>query len=399
MEKIKVAHIITRFDKGGSSENTFLTVMGLDGVKYDVKLIKGLSLESEMGVREVRAVEHNLAEVERSGIRTVTIPELVRKVSPLYDLKAFISLIKMFLKEKPHIVHTHTSKAGILGRWAAFFARIPIIVHTPHGHVFWGYFNRLTTLAFIILEKLTAFITDKIITLTEHEKRDHLKFGIAPATKFSIIHSGVDLGKFLNVSDDDTVIRRNLGIPEDSFVVGTAGRLTPVKGHRYLIEAARKIVDVRPDTTFVFLGDGELLDELKNMATELGVEENVKFLGWRSDVAEVMSVFDVFVLPSLNEGMGRVLVEAMALGKPVIASNVGGISDLVINGKNGYLLPVGDVETFAVRIKELLDDPGKREEMGNTGQKYAAGYSSEEMVKKIDRLYRELAVSCCHFEE
>ena len=399
MEKIKVAHIITRFDKGGSSENTFLTVMGLDGVKYDVKLIKGLSLESEMGVREVRAVEHNLAEVERSGIRTVTIPELVRKVSPLYDLKAFISLIKMFLKEKPHIVHTHTSKAGILGRWAAFFARIPIIIHTPHGHVFWGYFNRLTTLAFIILEKLTAFITDKIITLTEHEKRDHLKFGIAPATKFSIIHSGVDLGKFLNVSDDDTVIRRNLGIPEDSFVVGTVGRLTPVKGHRYLIEAAGKILDVRPDTTFVFLGDGELLDELKNMATELGVEENVKFLGWRSDVAEVMSVFDVFVLPSLNEGMGRVLVEAMALGKPVIASNVGGISDLVINGKNGYLLPVGDVETFAVRIKELLDDPGKREEMGNTGQKYAAGYSSEEMVKKIDRLYRELAVSCCHFEE
>jgi len=322
LEKIKVAHIITRFDKGGSSENTFLTVVGLDVEKYDVTLIKGLSLESEMGGREAWAVEHNLAEVERCGIKTITIPDLVRNVCPLHDVKAFLSLIKMFLKEKPHIVHTHTSKAGILGRWAAFFAKVPIIVHTPHGHVFWGYFNRWTTLVFILLEKVTAYITDKIIMLTDQEKRDHLRFNIASEDKFSTIHSGVELDNFLNVSLDNTAVRRNLGIPEGSFVVGTVGRLTPVKGHRYLVEAARRIVDVRPNTTFVFLGDGELLDELKNIATRLGVEKNVTFLGWRSDVAEVMSIFDVFVLPSLNEGMGRVLVEAMALGKPVIASDV-----------------------------------------------------------------------------
>jgi len=399
LRKIKIAHIITRFDKGGSAENTFLTVVGLDVEKYDVTLIKGLSLESEMEGREARAVEHNLAEVEKCGIKTITIPDLVRKVCPLHDVKAFLSLIKMFLKEKPHIVHTHTSKAGILGRWAAFLARVPVIIHTPHGHVFWGYFGKWKTRLFILTEKLTALITDKIIMLTEREKRDHLALRVAPPEKFEVIHSGVDLGKFFNVSVDNTVMRTNLGIPEDSFVVGTAGRLTPVKGHRYLIEAARRIVDIGPDTNFVFLGDGELLEELKNLATRLGVEKNVTFLGWRPDVAEVMSIFDVFVLPSLNEGMGRVLVEAMALGKPVIASDVGGISDLVIHGRNGLLVPVADFDALADEIESLMTNSEKREKMGYEGKKMAVSYSADSMVRKIDRLYRELAVSCCHFEE
>jgi len=390
LEKIKVAHIITRFDKGGSSENTFLTVVGLDKEKYDVILIKGLSLESEMGVREARSVKDNLTEVERCRIRTLTIPELVRKISLLHDLKTFISLIKIFLKEKPHIVHTHTSKAGILGRWAAFFALIPVIVHTPHGHVFWGYFGRCKTTFYIILEKLTACITDKIIALTQQEKNDHLHFRIAPEDRFSVVHSGVDLDKFFNTSVNPAAMKKRLEIPEGNLVVGTVGRLTPIKGHRYLIEAAGKNLDVRPDTTFVFLGDGELLGELKNMATKLGVKENVKFLGWRDDVAEVMSVFDIFVLPSLNEGMGRVLVEAMALGKPVVASDVGGIPDPVVDCKNGYLVPVGDVETLVAKIKELLDDPGKMEEMGKCGKKIAVDYSANAMVQKIDQLYHEL---------
>ncbi len=397
--KIKVAHIIARFDKGGSAENTFLTVVGLDKEKYDVILIKGLSLESEMGEREARAAEKNLADIERLGIRTLTVSELVRKISPLNDLKAFISIIKIFLKEKPSIVHTHTSKAGILGRWAAFFARIPVVIHTPHGHVFWGYFNRWTTLVFVILEKMTAFITDKIIALTEQEKKDHLKLNIAPESKFSTIHSGVNLVKLFSESVDIIAIKRNLGVAENCFVVGTAGRLTIVKGHRYLIEAAREILNARPDTTFIFLGDGELLDELKNMTTELGIEKNVKFTGWRSDVAEVISVFDVFVLPSLNEGMGRVLVEAMALGKPVVASNVGGISDLVIHGRNGLLVPAADSRALADELEFLMKNSEKRKAMGREGKKMAVSYSADSMVRKIERLYRELAVSCCHFEE
>ena len=394
MRKIKIIHVITRLDKGGSAENTLLTVRGLDREMYDVVLIRGLSVESNMTEDEAGAVKESLREAEREGVRVITVPSLVRRVSPFYDLKAFFALIKILRHEHPDIVHTHTSKAGISGRWAAFFARVPIIIHTPHGHVFWGYSGRCKTLFYIVLEKLTACITDKIIALTEQEKKDHIHFHIAPEDKFSVVHSGIDLDRFFNLSVDPAAMKRSLGIPEGNMVVGTVGRLTHVKGHRYLIEAAGRIVDSRPETTFVFLGDGELSDELKNMASNLGIEENVKFPGWRPDVAEVMSVFDVFVLPSLNEGMGRVLVEAMALGKPIVASDVGGIPDLVIHGKNGYLVPVGDVETLSASIKELLDDSGKREKMGNMGRRYAAGYGSEAMVKKIDGLYRELAVSC-----
>jgi len=397
--KIKIIHIITRLDKGGSAENTLLTVMGLDKERYDVLLVKGLSFESNMAEDEVRAVEKDLAEAEREGVRIITIPDLVRRIHPFYDLKAFFALIKMLRHERPDIVHTHTSKAGILGRWAAFLTGIPVIIHTPHGHVFWGYSGRRKTSFYIMLEKITARITDKIVALTQQEKRDHLHFCIASEDKFSVVHSGINLDRFSRMSVDSAAMKRRFGIPEGNLVVGTTSRLTHVKGHKYLIEAAGKIVDVRPDTTFVFLGDGELLDELKNMASRLGIEENVKFLGWRQDVAEVVSTFDIFVLPSLNEGMGRVLVEAMALGKPIVANDIGGIPDLVVDGENGYLVPVGDVETLAARIRRLLDDPGKREEMGNTGQRYALKYSSEEMMKKIDRLYLELAVSCCHFKE
>ncbi|MDO9528060.1 MAG: glycosyltransferase family 4 protein [Syntrophales bacterium] len=397
--KIKAIHIITRLDKGGSAENTLLTLMGLDREIYDVALVRGLSTESNMAEDESRAVEESVRDVEGEGVRVVTIPSLVRRIQPLYDLKAFFTLIKILRQERPDIVHTHTSKAGIMGRWAAFFSQVPIITHTPHGHVFWGYFGRLKTGIFILLEKISALITDRLVMLTEQEKNDHLHFHIAPEDKFTVVHSGINLDKFSKISVEPGVMKRRLGIPEGNLVVGTTGRLTHVKGHRYLIEAAGKIVSFRPDTTFVFLGDGELLDEFKNMAAKFGIEANVKFLGWRSDVTEVMSTFDIFALPSLNEGMGRVLVEAMALGKPIVASDIGGIPDLVVDGENGYLIPVGDVDALAAMIRRLLDDPGKREEMGNAGQRYAVNFSAEEMMKKIDRLYRELAVLRCHLGE
>jgi len=388
--KVKVIHIITRFDKGGSAENTFLTIRYLDKKRYGVILARGLSKESDLGAQEAQAVENNLAEAKRNGVRIVTIPELVRRIHPLYDLKAFVILIKIFREECPHIVHTHTSKAGLLGRWAAFFARIPIIVHTPHGHVFWGYFSRWKTLVFVFLERLTAHITDKIITLTEQEKRDHLRYNIASEDKFLHVHSGVDLNKFFNVSADPPEMKKNLAVPDNVLVVGTTGRLTSVKGHRYLIEAAKEIVAIKPDINFLFLGDGELQEELEKMASELNIRENVVFLGWRPDVAEVMSMFDIFVLPSLNEGMGRVLVEAMALAKPIVASNIGGIPDLIMQGKNGLLVPVADPQALASGIEFLMTNPKKRGEMGSAGKKIAADYGVDSMMQKIDQLYLEL---------
>ena len=388
MAKTKVVHIITRFDKGGSAENTFLTVQGLNKDKYEVILIRGLAEESLMGPEEAAAVERNLAEAEKSGVKVITTPELVRSIQTVNDLKALFALIYIFKDERPDIVHTHTSKAGILGRWAAFFTNIKIIIHTPHGHVFWGYFNKWKTACFILLERLTALITDKIIALTEQEKKDHLHFKIAPDKKFTVIHSGIDLTAFSDVQINASAMREKLGIPPEALVVGTAGRLTPIKGQKYLLEAAAEISKQKPDMFFVFLGDGELAPELSQIVSSLGIK-NVMFLGWRQDVPEVMSTFDIFVLPSLNEGMGKVLVEAMALGKPIVASNVGGIPDLVTHNRNGLLVPPADVEGLAYGINVLLHDPLKRKEMSNRGKVVAADYSAQAMIKKIDRLYDE----------
>jgi glycosyltransferase involved in cell wall biosynthesis len=387
-DTIKLIHVITRFDKGGSAENTFLTVRDLDKSRYDVTLIRGLSRESQMGDREARAVEANLAALERSGVGMVAMPELVRELSPLNDFRAFMHLFRLFRKQRPRIVHTHTSKAGMLGRWAAFFAGVPIVIHTPHGHVFWGYFGKGTTALFILLERWTARITDRIIALTKQEMSDHLRFSIAPAEKFTVVHSGVDLGQFSRSQGDATAVRENLAIPQGSFVVGTAGRLTPVKGHRHLIEAAAGLVRQHRDMLFVFLGDGELMSDLKEMASAMGIGDQVKFLGWRPDVAEVMSTFDVFVLPSLNEGMGKVLVEAMAMGKPLIASDVGGIPDLVVQGENGLLVPPADSKALAQAVLDLYENPDKRRRMGEAGKRISAAYGVEAMLQKIDELYQ-----------
>lgn len=390
MHKIKVVHIITRFDQGGSAENTFLTVRGLDKGRYDVTLIRGLSFESNMNGAEQKVVEDRLAEASRCGVKVITVPDLVRRVDPLCDIRAFVSLVKIIRQERPTIVHTHTSKAGLLGRLAAFLCRVPVIIHTPHGHVFWGYFASWKTSLFILLERVFACLTDQIVTLTNQEKKDHIGVRIGREDHFRIIHSGVELKKFSESEIDPPSVRESLGIPHDALVVGTVGRLIPIKGSNFLLEAAGEVIKKRPETIFVFLGEGELQKQMEERASQLGIREQVMLLGWRPDVASIMSTYDVFAFPSLNEGMGKALVEAMAMGKPVVASNVSGIRDLVVNGENGFLVPPAQPELLAKRIKYLLENPQIRQAFGMAGKRMAGGYSADSMVEEIDQLYLSL---------
>jgi len=384
MRKIKVVHIITRLDKGGSAENTFLTVTGLNALGYDVTLISGPADTPEQDRRK---------QVEEHKVEYIFIPELVRRISPLNDMRALFRIYRILKKRKFDVVHTHTSKGGFLGRLAAKWVGAPIIVHTPHGHVLFGYFGRIKTNLFIILEKLASRVTDRIIALTAREKADTVETGIADEEKFIVIYSGVELEKFKELpSDEKQGLRKELGIPEHSIVVGTVGRLVTVKGPEYLLEASRFILPAYPDTFFVFTGDGELREHLEQQARDTGVEGNTLFLGWRNDAARIISIFDIFVLPSLNEGMGRVLVEAMALGKPIVASNIGGIPDLVIPGKNGFLVPPKNPEQLAKYIQILLSDTERREKMGLSGEETAGNFSHELMVKKIAELYREIMI-------
>lgn len=385
----KIVHIITRLDKGGSAQNTSLTCRELSR-KYEMVLVHGLSFESRMTEQEKESVDQGIKESVEKGVRVIAIPSLVRRISPLQDLKALFSLWRLLIRERPFIVHTHTSKAGILGRLAAKFAGVPIIIHTPHGHVFYGHFGPLISKFFLLTERLMARITDRMVSLTQAEKNDYVALSISSPEKVTTIHSGVDVDRFMNIQVNIAEKKRELGLNSKGLMVGTVGWLLSIKGPMHLLKAMPYVWENHPETSLIFVGKGDLEKGLKEEARRMGVSDKVIFLGWRDDIPEIMQVLDVFVLPSLNEGMGRVLVEAMAAGKPVVASSVGGILDLVKEGQNGFLAEPGDEKGLAIAIRKLLDDKKMRDEMGERGREMATKFSVEKMVEKIDVLYESL---------
>ena len=391
MKKTRVLHIITRLDKGGSAETTLLTVSLLNREKYEVFLIHGFTLESNMGPKENEAVQHDLSMARYKGVRISVITSLVRRLSFTNDILEFISIYRLIKRIKPHIVHTHTSKAGVLGRLAAYLAGVPIIIHTPHGHVFHSYYGLILTNIFVFAEKISSFTTDMIVALTEKEKDEHMEKGIASTKKYTIIHSGVKLDYFANMRIDIKARKKELEIPPGYNVVGTIGRLVPIKGYKYLISAAKKIVEEVDKTVFVIVGDGYLKLELEKYAEALGVRKNIIFTGWRADSSDILYLFDIFVLPSLNEGMGRVIIEAMALGKPVVASSVGGILDLIKDSKNGILVPPRNSDALGNAILQLIRNKDLAEELGNNGKAMVyPEFDISVMLKKIENLYESL---------
>ena len=388
LKKTRVMHIITRLDKGGSAETTLQVVSLLNRERYDVFLVHGLSLESNMGVTEQEVLARDLSQTEKRGVRSFSIPSLVRRLSLKNDLLAFISVYRLIKRIKPHIVHTHTSKAGVLGRVAAYLAGVPIIVHTPHGHVFHSYYGYIVTKMIVFVEIILSLITDKITALTDRERDEHLEQGIASIEKYIIIHSGVMLQQIMNTNIDVETGKKKFDIPQNSNVIGVIGRLVPIKGHKYLVSAAKRIIKECDNTVFVFVGDGYLESILERQAESLGVRKNIIFAGWRSDVIDVLGLFDILVLPSLNEGMGKVLIEGMALGKPIVASCVGGIIDLVKNGDNGILVPPRDSDALSEAILKLIRNKKLAQKLGGNGKaKVYPEYDTSVMIRQIEDLY------------
>jgi len=388
---IKILHIITRLDMGGSAQNTLLTCQQLS-CKYQMLLAYGLSLESKMTDSEKETVEAELAIARGNGVRTIAVPSLVRRIDPIKDIRAVYELIKIIRQEKPDVVHTHTSKAGMLGRLAAKIIKTPHIVHTPHGHVFYGHFGRLLSWIFLRLERLFACFTDRLISLSEGESKDYAELSVYPADKIVKIHSGVNIQGFESSNINIIDKKRSLGIGPIGCCIGFVGWLLPIKGPMHLLRAMKYVWQDFGDVNLVFVGKGDLDVDLRSEALSLNQNGKVKFLGWRKDIDEIMQVFDIFVLPSLNEGMGRVLVEAMAAGKPIVASNVGGIPDLVKPSENGLLVPPGDEKALADSIKRLIKNPEEAKLMGRNGRRRCHQFSLVSMVAKIDGLYADLVV-------
>lgn len=385
----KVVHIITRLDRGGSARNTMLTVLGHDRTHYEPVVITGEagSCDAQGGHR---ATIDNLRLLEKEAIRYRTVASLVRHINPSDDLRALWHLIQLLREERPHIVHTHTSKAGVLGRAAAWITGVPVIIHTPHGHVFYGHFPAMPSWVFLQIERALAGITDGLIGLTLAETREHLERGVGQADHFAVVPSGIDLDRFRKARANGKTIPAWFGCPSSAHVVGSVGWLTDVKGHRFLIDALALLKNEYRNLHLVIVGTGDQHDALLRRAEQAGISHAVHLLGHREDIDACLAGFDSFVLPSLNEGMGRALIEAMAAGLPVIASRVGGVPALIEDGKNGLLVPAGDSSALADAIRKVVDDVAWAVELGTRGSKTIdTSYGVTAMVQSIEATYRK----------
>jgi len=380
--KFKIAHIITRLDRGGSAENTLFTARFLDKSRYDVSLIYGETVEG---------LENEMQEAERDGVKMIYVRELLRHLHPWADVVAFFKLYAILRKEKYDIVHTHSSKAGALGRLAASLAGSGKIVHTPHGHVFYGYFGPLTNRFVIFIERVLGKITDRLITLTERGKEEHVALKIMPAEKIIPVYSGIVLENFRNFNALGGNLPPVLKNAPKGFRIGLLARLVPVKGHRVLLDAVPHVIRSVPEALFFLAGDGPLRKDLERECRKRSIISSVFFLGNLEDARSFIHEMDLLVLPSLNEGMGRVLLEAQAMGKPVIGTRVGGIPEVIREGETGLVVPPQDPEALANAILKLLKDEKKRQAMGEAARRWVdEKFGVHEMVTKISRLYEEL---------
>ncbi|MCM8763132.1 MAG: glycosyltransferase family 4 protein [Candidatus Omnitrophica bacterium] len=381
MTKLKIAEIITRMDWGGSPDIVRLICLHLNPDLYDIKFISGPTLFPAEETKDF---------LRRFKDRTIIVSQLRRNINLFRDLIAFMQLYCFFKKEKFHIVHTHTAKAGALGRLAAYLAGVPVIIHTPHGHNFYGYFNWFFSRLIIIIEKFCSHFTDKIICLTELEKRDFIKFKVADEKKLEVIYQGLDLDKYTDIGIDKDSIRRDFGIGVSEGVVGFIGRLEPIKGLEYLIEAAEEVLKNKR-VKFLIVGEGSLRKRLEQRVKELGREENFIFSGWRQDIPQLLSIMDLLVLPSLNEAVGMVLLEAQMMGIPIVATNVGGIPEVVRDGLTAVLVKPQDSRALASAINGLLQDKSRRLEMSKKAKNWVKDrFAIKDMVNKISDLYQGL---------
>lgn len=379
--RIRVLHPITRLIIGGAQENTMLTAQLLDKTQWDVAIISGPQT----------GVEGSLIEaVQEQGIPLTLEPTLVRELNPVKDLLAVFRLMRFMTQGGYTIVHTHSSKAGIVGRWAAKLAGVPVIVHTVHG---WAHHDRqhpLLRAYYILMEKLTLPITDKLIVVSALNIEKGLQDGIGKASDYVVIRSGIELDRFGHPQVPRAATRQALGIPLDAPVVGTVTRLSPQKAPLDFVRAAGIVAQARPETYFVMVGDGPLHADVEALAAEVGIRDHLVLTGLRRDVPELMAAFDLFALSSLWEGLPRVLPQAMATGLPLVATATDGSAEAVIDGVNGLLVPPGEPAQLAQALIRLLNDPALAQQMGAAGRAQVDEFSDKRMVAQIEALYRQL---------
>jgi len=389
----KILHVITRLDRGGSPEDTLYTCLHLRRQGLECAVIYG---SAEL------APENLMKQAADAGVKFILAPGLVRSVSPLKDITAFLQVFSIIKREKPDIIHTHTSKAGIIGRWAAWLSNSlgltgAKIVHSTHGHVFYGYYNRFVSSLFVLIEKFTAAITDRITVLTDNEITETLSYGIGRRGLFTVIHSGIEYRPQTSGSG----LRQKLSIAQDTVIIGSAGRLDPVKGYVDFVNAAKLVLDKAWPGKIVFLltGDGIQMPLVGKMVRELGISGNFILSGWQNNVEDYIQACDIYVQPSINEGLGKTILMAQMLGRPIVATRVQGIVSLIEHGKTGLLANPRDPADLAEKIVSLLGDPQQKKMLGENAKHWVYEtdpltgnyrFSVEQMNALYSGLYRSL---------
>ena len=359
-KKLKICHVITRMIVGGAQENTLLTIKGHVEKGHECVLVTGYSPGREGEL---------LKNVELPPFRIETFPDLVRELSPVKDLLAFIRLRRFFRNEKFDVVHTHSSKAGIIGRLAARAAKVPVVVHTVHGQAFHPYEKWWRNRLYIFLERLAASWCDRIYAVAQAMIDQCVSAGVAPAEKYKVVYSGMDTSAF-DAAKREPDLRKKLGIPDEALVIVTVARLFPLKGYEFVLPAAETLIPDHPHLHYLVVGDGPMHDELLSSLKKSGIDGRFHFAGLvpPHEVCRYIAQADILWHLSLREGLPRSVVQALATGIPAVGFRLDGTPEVVIDGRTGYTVAPERTDEVVSATKLLLSDPVRRAEMGREGK-------------------------------
>ena len=384
-EPIRVLRVIARLNVGGPALHVSYLTEGLASYGYATTLAAGAISEGEGSMAFV---------AEQRGIEITSIPGLQREVSPLADSAVVRQLAELIRRVRPHVLHTHTAKAGAVGRMAARVVgneRPPVVVHTFHGHTLRGYFGPAKEAVFRRIERGLARQTDALIAVSPEVRDELVAIGVAPASRFAVVRLGIELSERMQGAEGGARLRASLGLAPERFTVGWVGRMTSVKEAPDVLRTVRLLHDRGIDAALVMVGDGPDRSALEALAQELGIAEATRFVGFQDDVGPWFHAFDTLLLPSRSEGTPVSAIETLASGHPVVATRVGGVADVVHDGVDGYLFAFGDVTRAADRLAQLAADPELRRRLGEAGrERVLRRYRVPRLVEDIDRLYRAL---------
>ncbi len=384
---MKIVHLITRLIIGGAQENTLLSCEGQHHLGHDVTLITGPALGPEGSLMK-RAQEY--------GYKVIVLNEMHRAIEPREDWKSYRRLVAMLREIKPDIVHTHSSKAGIIGRWAAHKAGCKGIVHTIHGLAFTASTSATVNRIYKWLERRTAPISSRIVCVADSMRDQSLAVNIGRFEQYVTVYSGMETSQFVNPPVDRATVRRELGLADEHVAVGTIARLFDLKGHDDLLDIAPRLCERYPNLRWLWIGDGTLRPKFEARIKEMNLKGRFIFTGMVSPtkIPQLAGAMDILVHPSRREGLARALPQGQLAGKPVITYDIDGAKEGVLDDVSGYVLPPFDKNLLAQKIALLFDNPAQRQTMGDAGRAFALSrFETKVMVAGLEKVYRSVEMT------